>query len=84
VLGSAVGEGRLVHRWQATRLGHVTAIAMGPGGCGALWTGTSRGYLRVWEFDPDSGGSSQIRGADGWGEPQPAVLPAYMSACQPD
>ncbi len=38
--------GRLLKRWQAHRIGHVTAMCTTP--WGELWTGSSRGIIRVW------------------------------------
>ncbi|KAL4426187.1 hypothetical protein ABPG77_007469 [Micractinium sp. CCAP 211/92] len=39
-----------VHMFQACRVGHVTAMCRTPQG--ELWTGSSRGNVRVWELGP--------------------------------
>ncbi len=49
---------RLVMRWQAFRSGAVTAIARTA--WGGLWTGSSRGAVRVWA--PEVGGAAAAGG----------------------
>ncbi|GAB4822767.1 hypothetical protein N2152v2_009813 [Parachlorella kessleri] len=46
-VGSAPPQ-RLVYRWQAYRVGHVLTMCVTPQG--ELWTGSSRGNIRVWQL----------------------------------
>lgn len=49
--GSLLDPGNVrVHSWQAHRVGSVTSMCVSP--TGELWTGSSRGSIRVWHF-PD-------------------------------
>ncbi|CAL5226967.1 g9852 [Coccomyxa viridis] len=44
--GTAV-NGQLLHCWQAHRVGAITSLCRTP--WGNLWTGTSRGWIRIWD-----------------------------------
>ena len=51
-MGSIAGAAPdgLLYQWQAYGVGSLTALCVTPGG--ELWTGSSRGNIRIWELQP--------------------------------
>ncbi|KFM27761.1 Type I inositol 1,4,5-trisphosphate 5-phosphatase 12 [Auxenochlorella protothecoides] len=49
--GQPLSSSEVGWQWQAHRLGHITALCVSPSS-GHLWTGSSRGHIRIWPRAP--------------------------------
>jgi hypothetical protein len=83
-----VGTGppqRLLYQWQAYRVGWVSSMCVTPQG--DLWTGSSRGNIRVWELHRGSadsgehlrGGPARVAAAKPEGAPLAWELPVHLA-----
>lgn len=69
---------RRLYHWEAYRVGSLTALCVTPGG--GLWTGSSRGTIRVWELPPRRGAAGGRRPLLEGGRGRPA-LDVSWSGC---
>ena len=80
----ALRPDRLIHRWHAHRLAHVTALCVAPSG--EVWTGSARGNVRAWALGRPGSATTDCgalrvvvislwgRGQGGMGEAKPVLV----------